>query len=160
MKKIFVLTGEPSGDKLASTVINKLKQIPDERGAIYHMLRRDNSHFIEFGEIYFSIAFPGKIKGWHEHTKQIQNYAVIYGKIKLVLFLAIDAKIEVTNDFSVLFILISFSVAKILSKVGKRIKVTINETVRPKVIIQPKSIIGFISLKIRDRKAQIVVRTV
>ena len=30
MKKIFVLTGEPSGDKLASTVITKLKQIkPD-----------------------------------------------------------------------------------------------------------------------------------
>ena len=30
MKKIFVLTGEPSGDKLASTVISKLKQnIPD-----------------------------------------------------------------------------------------------------------------------------------
>ena len=26
MKKIFVLTGEPSGDKLASTVINKLQQ--------------------------------------------------------------------------------------------------------------------------------------
>ena len=25
MKKIFVLTGEPSGDKLASTVITKLK---------------------------------------------------------------------------------------------------------------------------------------
>ena len=26
MKKIFILTGEPSGDKLASTVINKLKK--------------------------------------------------------------------------------------------------------------------------------------
>ena len=26
MKKIFILTGEPSGDKLASTVINKLQQ--------------------------------------------------------------------------------------------------------------------------------------
>ena len=25
MKKIFILTGEPSGDKLASTVISKLK---------------------------------------------------------------------------------------------------------------------------------------
>ena len=25
MKKIFILTGEPSGDKLASKVINKLK---------------------------------------------------------------------------------------------------------------------------------------
>ena len=30
MKKIFILTGEPSGDKLASTVISKLKsQKPD-----------------------------------------------------------------------------------------------------------------------------------
>ncbi len=27
MKKIFVLTGEPSGDKLASKVISKLKKI-------------------------------------------------------------------------------------------------------------------------------------
>ena len=26
MKKIFIVTGEPSGDKLASTVISKLKQ--------------------------------------------------------------------------------------------------------------------------------------
>ena len=30
MKKIFVLTGEPSGDKLASTVISKLKQTNDD----------------------------------------------------------------------------------------------------------------------------------
>ena len=30
MKRIFILTGEPSGDKLASTVISKLKTIqPD-----------------------------------------------------------------------------------------------------------------------------------
>ena len=27
MKKLFILTGEPSGDKLASTVINDLKKI-------------------------------------------------------------------------------------------------------------------------------------
>ena len=26
MKKIFILTGEPSGDKLASTLISRLKQ--------------------------------------------------------------------------------------------------------------------------------------
>ena len=30
MKRIFVLTGEPSGDKLASTVISKLKQTNPE----------------------------------------------------------------------------------------------------------------------------------
>ena len=31
MKKIFILTGEPSGDKLASTVINKIKKKQDLR---------------------------------------------------------------------------------------------------------------------------------
>ena len=38
--------------------------------------------------------------------------------------------------------------------------VTINEITNPKVIIQPKSIIGFIPLKTKDRNAHIVVRTV
>ena len=39
-------------------------------------------------------------------------------------------------------------------------KVIINDVIKPKVIIQPKSIIGLISLKIKDRKANIVVKTV
>ena len=30
MKKIFILTGEPSGDKLASTVISRLKLVNSE----------------------------------------------------------------------------------------------------------------------------------
>ena len=67
-------------------IITDLRKIPDERGAIFHMLRKNDKHFIEFGEIYFSIAYPGIIKGWHEHKKQIQNYAVVEGMIKLVLF--------------------------------------------------------------------------
>ncbi len=50
------------------------------------MLRSDAPHFEQFGEIYFSTAFPGVIKGWHEHRKQVQNYAVIQGMIKLVLY--------------------------------------------------------------------------
>ncbi len=65
--------------------ITSLKKIPDERGAIFHMLKKSDPHFIKFGEIYFSIAYPGIIKGWHEHKKQVQNYAVIDGMIKLVL---------------------------------------------------------------------------
>ena len=39
-------------------------------------------------------------------------------------------------------------------------KVTTNDTSNPKVIIHPKSIIGFISLKIKDKKAIIVVKAV
>jgi dTDP-4-dehydrorhamnose 3,5-epimerase len=42
--------------------------------------------FQKFGEIYFSCVNPGIIKGWHLHKKMILNYAVPFGKIKLVLF--------------------------------------------------------------------------
>ncbi|MBP7088334.1 MAG: dTDP-4-dehydrorhamnose 3,5-epimerase family protein [Candidatus Omnitrophica bacterium] len=63
-----------------------LKQIPDERGKIMHMLKCTDPHFEKFGEIYFSVAYPGVIKGWHLHTKQTQFYAVISGMIKLALY--------------------------------------------------------------------------
>jgi len=63
-----------------------LTQIPDERGKVMHMLRRTDAHFREFGEVYFSVVFPGAIKGWHLHRRMTLNYAVPYGRIKLVLF--------------------------------------------------------------------------
>ena len=66
--------------------IYPLKQIPDERGKIMHMLRNDADHFDEFGEIYFSVIYPGAIKAWHLHTKMTLNYACIVGNIKLVLY--------------------------------------------------------------------------
>ena len=63
-----------------------LKKICDERGMIMHMLKSTDEHFEKFGEIYFSTAYPGVVKGWHEHTRQVQFYAVIDGIIKLVLY--------------------------------------------------------------------------
>jgi dTDP-4-dehydrorhamnose 3,5-epimerase len=51
-----------------------------------HMLRSDDRHFEKFGEIYFSIVYPGAIKGWHLHKKMTLNYAVPSGMIKLVLY--------------------------------------------------------------------------
>jgi len=63
-----------------------LKRICDERGMIMHMLKNTDSHFEQFGEIYFSTAYPGVIKGWHEHTKQVQFYAVVKGMVKLALY--------------------------------------------------------------------------
>ena len=67
-------------------IITPLKIIADERGTIMHMLRKDSPLFKEFGEIYFSTAYPGVVKGWHLHTKMTLNYAVVYGMIKLVLY--------------------------------------------------------------------------
>ena len=39
-------------------------------------------------------------------------------------------------------------------------KVIKNDVIRPKVIIHPKSMIGLMPLKIKDKKAHIVVKTV
>jgi len=45
-----------------------------------------DEYFEKFGEIYFSFVYPGVVKGWHLHKKMKLNYAVPYGKIKLVLY--------------------------------------------------------------------------
>ena len=67
-------------------LVTPLRQIPDERGKIMHMLRADDPHFERFGEIYFSVVYPGVVKGWHRHTRMVLNYAVVSGMIKLVLY--------------------------------------------------------------------------
>ena len=63
-----------------------LKQIPDERGTVMHMLKRTDPHFVRFGEIYFTTVHPGVVKGWHKHQRMTLNYACVYGRIRLVLF--------------------------------------------------------------------------
>lgn len=64
--------------------ITPLRRIPDERGAVLHMLRADADHFERFGEVYFSTVHPGAIKAWHLHKEMTLNYAVPVGMIKLV----------------------------------------------------------------------------
>lgn len=53
---------------------------------VMHMLRADDPHFERFGEIYFSMVYPGVVKGWHRHRVMTLNYAVVTGMIKLVLY--------------------------------------------------------------------------
>ena len=67
-------------------VLTPLRQVPDERGKVMHMLRSDASYFSGFGEMYFSTVHPGAIKGWHLHHRMTLNYAVPHGHIKFVLY--------------------------------------------------------------------------
>lgn len=71
---------------IEGVVVKPLRQIVDERGKIMHMLRVDDPAFSAFGEIYFSVVFPGVVKGWHIHRKMTLRYAVPSGLIKLVLY--------------------------------------------------------------------------
>ena len=57
-------------------------------------------------------------------------------------------------------LMLALSLKKILRRDGRRVNEIINDINKPKVIIQPKSIIGLISLTTNERKAKIVVKTV
>lgn len=71
---------------IEGVLIQPLRQIPDERGRVMHMLKATDPHFERFGEIYFSTVHPGVVKGWHRHSRMTLNYAVVVGMIKLVLY--------------------------------------------------------------------------
>lgn len=71
---------------IEGVVVQKLTQIPDNRGMVMHMLRCDSPIFIKFGEIYFSVVNPGAVKAWKRHTKMTQHFAVPVGTIRLVLY--------------------------------------------------------------------------
>jgi dTDP-4-dehydrorhamnose 3,5-epimerase len=63
-----------------------LQRIPDERGTIMHMLRADDPHFLQFGELYFTTVYEGVVKGWHKHHEMTLNYACVFGRIKVVVY--------------------------------------------------------------------------
>jgi len=64
----------------------KLRVIPDERGRLMEILRCDDDLFVKFGQIYVTSAYPGVVKGWHYHKKQYDNFVVILGMMKIVLY--------------------------------------------------------------------------
>lgn len=66
--------------------IKKLKVIPDERGRLMEILRRDDEIFIKFGQVYMTTAYPGVVKAWHYHKKQHDNFTCVSGKIRLALY--------------------------------------------------------------------------
>lgn len=66
--------------------VKQLKKHVDERGFVMEMLRSDDSFFEKFGQNYVSVCNPGYVKGWHYHSKQRDNFAVIRGKGRLVLY--------------------------------------------------------------------------
>ena len=63
----------------------KLRVIPDQRGRVMEILRRDDDLFLEFGQVYVTTTYPGVVKAWHKHEKQADNIACVSGMIKMAL---------------------------------------------------------------------------
>lgn len=66
--------------------VKKLKVIPDERGRLMEILRRDDENFKAFGQVYMTTAYPGVVKAWHYHKKQDDNFTCVHGKMRLALY--------------------------------------------------------------------------
>ena len=66
--------------------IKELKFIPDERGRLIEILRKDDLIFESFGQVYVTTAYPNVVKAWHLHKKQDDFISCIKGMIKFVLF--------------------------------------------------------------------------
>lgn len=66
--------------------VKRLKLIPDERGRLMEILRRDDEIFKSFGQVYMTTARPGVVKAWHYHKKQDDNFTCVSGKMRLALY--------------------------------------------------------------------------
>lgn len=71
---------------IEGVTLRPLRQFPDDRGAVLHMLRSNDPHFEKFGEVYFSTVRCGAVKAWHRHTGKTVNLAVPIGEIRFVVW--------------------------------------------------------------------------
>lgn len=71
---------------IAGVTTRKLRLIPDERGYLMEMLRRDWEEFEQFGQVYITAVYPGVVKGWHYHRKQTDHFVCVHGMAKVVLY--------------------------------------------------------------------------
>ena len=80
---VYATSGPP---RIHGVQTKVLRAIPDERGWLMEILRRDETDLLPvFGQVYVSATYPGVVKGWHYHKNQVDNFACVAGMVKLVL---------------------------------------------------------------------------
>jgi len=73
-------------DLIKDVVVKQLKIIPDDRGYLMEMMRKDWPEFMQFAQSYMTACYPGVYKAWHYHKKQYDHFVCITGMAKVVLF--------------------------------------------------------------------------
>jgi dTDP-4-dehydrorhamnose 3,5-epimerase len=72
--------------RIQGVQVKQLRAIADERGWLMEILRRDETELLpKFGQVYVSATYPGVVKAWHFHKRQVDNFACVAGMVKLVL---------------------------------------------------------------------------
>lgn len=65
---------------------HQLNVFSNESGKLFHHVRSDSSFFKQFGEVYYSLTYPGVVKGWKIHEKINQLFVVPLGMMRVVLY--------------------------------------------------------------------------
>ena len=76
---------------IEGVVIRQLKMIPDERGFLMEILRRDWDVFDRFGQVYVTAVYPNVVKAWHMHHNQTDHLVCIKGMVKLALWDGVES---------------------------------------------------------------------
>lgn len=71
---------------IKDVVVKQLKIIPDDRGFLMEMMRRDWPEFMNFAQSYLTACYPGVYKAWHYHKKQYDHFVCPWGMVKVALY--------------------------------------------------------------------------
>ena len=72
--------------KVHGLEFHPLPVFSNEKGKLFHHVRKDSVYFQGFGEIYYSLTYPGVVKGWKFHKDISQIFTVISGTMKIVIY--------------------------------------------------------------------------
>lgn len=80
---------------LNNILITPLARIPTQGGDVLRAMRRDDTGYAGFGEVYFSWVAPGAIKAWKRHTRMTMNVVAPVGNVRFVF------RLDGANEFRV-----------------------------------------------------------
>lgn len=71
---------------IAEVTVIPLKKVCNERGHLLEVQRRDDAHFLGFGQAYVTATLPGVVKAWYRHAAQFDQITLLKGALHLVLY--------------------------------------------------------------------------
>jgi dTDP-4-dehydrorhamnose 3,5-epimerase len=67
-------------------LIVPLRKIGNQRGHLMEVQCQHDSHHPGFGQAYITATLPGVVKAWYRHHRQIDQIAIVKGKVIVVLY--------------------------------------------------------------------------
>ncbi|CAM3858502.1 dTDP-4-dehydrorhamnose 3,5-epimerase [Parendozoicomonas haliclonae] len=75
-------------------IVTPLNKVHHSKGDIFHVLKRSESSYSDFGEAYFTSVYAGVTKGWKKHTRMRMNLVVPVGDVTFFIHCEKEGKTE------------------------------------------------------------------